>query len=162
MTASMLSASDSAQNAAGRQKKNVRIFRESMGSPEDAVGPLYNGRVIGMLNSTRVLIALGTIVIPLSAQKASKDTVEQGRKEFEKACGFCHGADATGARAPDLIRSTLVSNDHNGDQLGPLIRNGRPDKGMPPLPMSDAQVTQIAAFLQARVDQAMASNKQLK
>ena len=83
-----------------------------------------------MLYLTRVLIALGTIILPLSAQTAGKETIEQGRKEFEKACGFCHGADATGSRAPDLIRSSLVNRDHNGDLLGPLILNGRPEKGM--------------------------------
>ena len=112
-----------------------------------------------MFKSTRVLIALGAIILPLSAQKAGKANVEQGRKEFEKACGFCHGADASGARAPDLIRSTVVNHDQDGDQIGPVIRNGRPDKGMPPLPMSDAQVAQITAFLHARVTEAMASNK---
>jgi cytochrome c oxidase cbb3-type subunit 3 len=111
-----------------------------------------------MLKSTWVVIALGT-VIPLCAQKASKDNVAQGRKEFEKACGFCHGADASGARAPDLIRSQVVNHDTGGDQIGPVIRNGRPDKGMPPLPMSDAQVSQITAYLHARVAEAMASNK---
>jgi cytochrome c oxidase cbb3-type subunit 3 len=112
-----------------------------------------------MFKSLRVLIALGTVMIPLSAQKAGKSDVEQGRKEFEKACGFCHGADATGARAPDLLRSTVVNHDENGDQIGPVIRNGRPDKGMPPLPLSDAQIAQIAAFLHERVREAIKTNK---
>jgi cytochrome c oxidase cbb3-type subunit III len=107
----------------------------------------------------RVLIALGTIVLPLCAQKTRNSTVAEGRKEFEKTCGFCHGADATGSRAPDLIRSAVVSHDRNGDLLGPLIRNGRPDKGMPPIAMSDTQVAGIAAFLHARVKEAMGSNK---
>jgi cytochrome c oxidase cbb3-type subunit 3 len=110
-----------------------------------------------MLNSTGVLIAMGIFILPLSAQKASKETVEQGRKEFEKACGFCHGADATGARAPDLVRSPLVSHDKNGELIGPLIHNGRPDKGMPPLPMSDTQVAQITAFLHSRAYEALRS-----
>jgi cytochrome c oxidase cbb3-type subunit 3 len=112
-----------------------------------------------MFNSTRVLIALGTIILPLSAQKANLETVETGRKEFEKACGFCHGPDATGRSGPDLIRSAAVNHDQNGDQIGPVIRNGRPDKGMPPMSMSDAQIAQITAFLHARVKQGMASNK---
>src|SRR5689334_283096 len=105
--------------------------------------------------TTKVLIALGTVIFPISAQRASKETISEGRKEFEKACGFCHGADATGARAPDLIRSAVVSHDRNGDLIGPLIRGGRPDKGMPPLPMSDAQVAAITAFLHARVKEAI-------
>src|SRR6476659_4176797 len=111
-----------------------------------------------MLTKLRVLIALGTILLPLSAQKAKNATVEQGRKEFEKTCGFCHGADATGSRAPYLIRSTVVSHDKNGDLIGHVIRNGRPDKGMPPIAMSDAQVAGITAFLHARVKEAVSSN----
>src|SRR4051794_31910317 len=102
-----------------------------------------------------VLAALGTVILPLSAQKDSKESIEQGRKEFEKACGFCHGPDATGARAPDLIRSAVVSHDVNGDQIGAVIRNGRPDKGMPPMPMSDAQVASITTFLHARAAEAL-------
>ncbi len=119
------------------------------------------GLVIWMLKPLRVLIALGTVMLPLSAQKAAteKENVEQGRKEFEKACGFCHGADATGARAPDLLRSVVVNHDRNGDQIGPIIRNGRPEKGMPTLPLSDAQVAGITAFLHARVREAIRSNK---
>src|SRR5690349_22890131 len=111
-----------------------------------------------MLNSTRVLIALGTIILPLSAQKASQQTIEQGRKEFEKSCGFCHGADATGARAPDLIRSSVVSHDQDGDLLGPLIRAGRPDKGMPPLALAGDQIAAITAFVHARAAEALHSS----
>ena len=29
--------------------------------------------------------------------------VERGRSEFKSTCGFCHGDDAMGNRAPDLI-----------------------------------------------------------
>src|SRR5689334_11420979 len=119
------------------------------------LGPLYNGLYRGMFRTIWVFIAL----LPLSAQNAGKDTVEQGRKEFEKACGFCHGADATGSRAPDLIRSPLVNRDRNGDLIGPVILGGRPDKGMPPLPLDNTQIAQITAFLHARLKQAMASNK---
>src|SRR5258708_36868453 len=62
-----------------------------------------------------------------------------GRKQFEQSCGFCHGADATGARGPDLVRSTLVAHDVKGNESGRVIREGRPDKGMPAMPLSDAQ-----------------------
>ena len=111
-----------------------------------------------MLKTLGALAALA-MVAPLSAQRARNETVEQGRREFEKACGFCHGPDATGARAPDLIRSVVVSHDQNGDQIGPVIRNGRPDKGMPPLPLSDTQIAQITAYLHARVAEALRSNR---
>jgi cytochrome c oxidase cbb3-type subunit 3 len=100
-----------------------------------------------------------TVLIALSlwAQKPAPEAVARGRKQYEQACGFCHGPDATGARAPDLIRSALVNPDKSGDLLGPLIRSGRPDKGMPPLPLSDAQIADIAVFLHARVTDALRS-----
>ena len=70
----------------------------------------------------------------LAADQPSPDAVKRGQLAFKAACGFCHGDDATGSRAPDLIRSATLSHDVNGEQLGPVIRNGRPDKGMPGFP----------------------------
>lgn len=90
---------------------------------------------------------------------AAKDpAVERGRKQFAESCAFCHGADATGARGPDLVRSPLVAHDVKGDQIGEVIRKGRPDKGMPPLAnMTDEQVADIAAFLHERAKEGLES-----
>src|SRR5690242_5818116 len=90
---------------------------------------------------------------------AAKDpAIERGRKQFVESCGFCHGADATGARGPDLVRSPLVAHDVKGDQIGEVIRRGRPDKGMPPLAnMTDEQVADIAAFLHERAKEGLES-----
>lgn len=91
---------------------------------------------------------------------AAKDpAVDRGRKQFAESCGFCHGADATGARGPDLLRSPLVAHDVKGDQIGEVIRRGRPDKGMPPLAnMTDEQIADIAVFLHARAAEAVESS----
>jgi cytochrome c oxidase cbb3-type subunit 3 len=76
--------------------------------------------------------------------------VERGKKLFEPACGFCHGLDARGKSGPDLLRSSLVLHDENGNRLGPMIRAGRPDRGMPPFgTMTNEQVADISAFLHA-------------
>jgi cytochrome c oxidase cbb3-type subunit III len=85
-------------------------------------------------------------------------TIERGHKQFEQACGFCHGPNATGARGPDLVRSPLVAHDVKGDLISGVIRQGRPDKGMPAMPLTDAQVSDIAAFLHARAAAAQSSN----
>lgn len=86
-----------------------------------------------------------------TAAVTTKDpAIDRGRKQFQESCGFCHGADASGARGPDLLRSSLVAHDVKGDKIGEVIRQGRPDKGMPPLPLTDTQIFDIAAFLQAR------------
>jgi cytochrome c oxidase cbb3-type subunit 3 len=35
----------------------------------------------------------------------------------------------------------------DGDKIGPVIRNGRPDKGMPPFDRSDQQMASLVAFI---------------
>jgi len=70
-----------------------------------------------------------------------------GRKDFQQLCGFCHGPDGRGASGPDLIRSSIVNHDQNGNLIGPVVHNGRPEKGMPAFQLSDVQIRQIADFL---------------
>src|SRR5258708_16895641 len=75
-------------------------------------------------------------------QQADADgaaAAERGRKEFVQSCGFCHGADATGARGPDLMRSPLVMHDVKGNLIGEVIRQGRPGKSKPARPVCAAQ-----------------------
>jgi cytochrome c oxidase cbb3-type subunit 3 len=86
--------------------------------------------------------------------------VERGRAQFKSNCGFCHGDDATGNRAPDLIRSVSLSHDMNGDVMDPVIRNGRPDKGMPGFSTLTApQIADMVVFLHHQSDLALASNQ---
>ena len=77
--------------------------------------------------------------------------VERGRKIFVPTCGFCHGNDAHGKSGPDLVRSALVLHDKSGDTIGPVIRNGRPDRGMPAFPsLAPEQISDISTFLHSR------------
>lgn len=63
----------------------------------------------------------------------------------------CHGiAGKGGPGAPDLIRSVLVLDDEKGILIAPVIREGRPDKGMPKLPLSEAQISDLVAWLHVR------------
>ncbi|MGB6667649.1 MAG: cytochrome c [Candidatus Acidiferrum sp.] len=93
-----------------------------------------------------------------SPQAVPQDqAIERGHKQFEQSCAFCHGPDATGARGPDLVRSPLVAHDVKGDLIGEVIRHGRPDKGMPAMPLADQQVSDLAAYLHARAAEALNS-----
>jgi cytochrome c oxidase cbb3-type subunit III len=78
--------------------------------------------------------------------------VARGKTFFVATCGFCHGANANGGESgPDLIRSVLVLHDENGDKIGPVIRGGRPGKGMPAFAsITQEQISDIAAFLKSR------------
>jgi cytochrome c oxidase cbb3-type subunit III len=81
----------------------------------------------------------------------------RGQKIFQQNCGTCHGNDATGGRGPDLMRSSLTAHDVNGDLIGEIIRKGRPDKGMPPMPLTDPEIADVAAFLHARIKEGLQS-----
>lgn len=83
--------------------------------------------------------------LPASVDPAAAD---RGHAIFKSSCGFCHGNDATGERGPDLVRSLVLSHDVQGSLLAPIIRNGRPDKGMPSFAtMKDDEIADIVAFL---------------
>jgi cytochrome c oxidase cbb3-type subunit 3 len=80
-----------------------------------------------------------------------KEAAERGRKIFVPTCGFCHGNDAHGKSGPDLVRSALVLHDNKGDVISPVIRNGRPDRGMPAFSaLSVDQIADISTFLHSR------------
>jgi cytochrome c oxidase cbb3-type subunit 3 len=67
---------------------------------------------------------------------------------FLQQCGFCHGRDAAGGEeGPDLTRSKLVAADVAGDKIAPVIREGRPEKGMPRFNLPDAQIAALVAFI---------------
>jgi cytochrome c oxidase cbb3-type subunit 3 len=83
----------------------------------------------------------------------------RGQTQFTASCAFCHGADATGARGPDLLRSPIVAHDVKGNMIGDVIHNGRPDKGMPALPLSDTQIADIAAYLHWRIAEGLSSSE---
>lgn len=84
---------------------------------------------------------------------AAMGALEQGRQTFEQNCSFCHGADANGGgEGPSLIRSALVRHDENGNLVGQVIRNGRPEKGMPSFSLSEEQIRAIATFLDAQIE----------
>jgi mono/diheme cytochrome c family protein len=74
--------------------------------------------------------------------------VERGRATFSTNCAFCHGADIRGGDGgPSLLRSQLVLDDQKGELIGPVVRSGRPDRGMPAFAMTAEQITDLAAFM---------------
>lgn len=89
------------------------------------------------------------------APESPSAAVDNGQKIFSANCSFCHGANAKGGESgPDLLRSELVLDDVKGNKIGVVVHEGRPDKGMPKFPLTDAQISDIAAFLHARIHEA--------
>jgi cytochrome c oxidase cbb3-type subunit III len=82
--------------------------------------------------------------------------VKAGQDLFEQNCAFCHGRDAMGGETgPDLTRSKLVGQDVNGDKIGAVVSNGRPDQGMPRFDFADPQIASLAAFIHTQRNNAM-------
>jgi mono/diheme cytochrome c family protein len=97
---------------------------------------------------THDFLGLGPAPDPVAAGR--------GEKLYTPNCAFCHGARANGGDSgPDLIRSPLVLHDEQGELIGPVVHQGRPDRGMPAFAsFTDAQLKDLAAFLHMKIEQA--------
>jgi len=111
-----------------------------------------------LLVTTLFTLSVSPLFGPTVFAASPDPKAERGKQLFQQACGFCHGNDATGARGPDLVRSPLVNRDKDGNLLGPAVKSGRPEKGMPAFAYSDAQIADLAAFLHQQVRVALESN----
>jgi len=87
-------------------------------------------------------------------QTYTAEQVRAGEVRFGAQCGFCHGKDAAGGESgPDLTRAELVARDVHGDKVGPVIRAGRPNTGMPSFKdLSEDDLNAIVAFLHSQMD----------
>lgn len=84
----------------------------------------------------------------VTPQTYPPEQVLAGQALFASQCGFCHGRDAMGGETgPDLTRSLVVAEDVKGDKIGPVVRSGRPEKGMPPSTMSEGDLAAVVAFI---------------
>jgi len=84
----------------------------------------------------------------VTQQTYSPEQVRAGQVLFVSQCGFCHGRDAMGGETgPDLTRSIVVAEDVKGDNIGPVVCTGRPEKGMPANNLSDADLGNVVAFI---------------
>jgi cytochrome c oxidase cbb3-type subunit 3 len=92
-------------------------------------------------------------------QEYAPELVAAGRARFVANCGFCHGPDATGGSGgSDLTRSELVAADEHGNRIGPVVRTGRAEAGMPGFPaLAEGDLAAIVAFVHDRKTQAEAA-----
>lgn len=79
---------------------------------------------------------------------ADPAVVERGKGLYSVNCAFCHGADTRGGDSgPSLLRSGSVLDDRHGELIGPIVLNGRVDRGMPKFPLTATQIEEVAAFI---------------
>ena len=81
-------------------------------------------------------------------QSPPSPQVQAGQALFAAQCAFCHGRDAAGGETgPDLTSSEIVEKDVDGNEIGPVVRTGRSDRGMPQFNLTDADLAAIVAFI---------------
>src|SRR2546430_1006367 len=94
-----------------------------------------------------------TCALPISSQAQAPQSspspqVQAGQTLFSAQCAFCHGRDAAGGETgPDLTSSETVEKDVGGNEIGSVVRTGRPDRGMPQFNLTDTDLAAIVAFL---------------
>jgi cytochrome c oxidase cbb3-type subunit III len=121
-----------------------------LSAQEGAASPPRQQR--GGRGNIREFLGLGPAPDPVAA--------ERGQKLYASNCAFCHGEKARGAEALSLVRSPLVLHDEKGERIGPVLLNGRVDKGMPAFPsLTQAQIYDIAQFLHLQIE--LAANRGL-
>src|SRR5437667_3501173 len=76
----------------------------------------------------------------------------RGKALFSVTCALCHGADLRGGQlnGPNLLRSPVVLGDQNGELIVPVVRSGRPERGMPPFAMPDEDANAIAEYIHSQ------------
>lgn len=95
-------------------------------------------------------MAWGQADVPIPKSEVQKtysaEAAAAGETAFVQNCAFCHGRDTGGGESgPDLTRSTLVTQDVDGDTIGPVIRNGK--GAMPRFPVSEQELANLVAFI---------------
>jgi cytochrome c oxidase cbb3-type subunit 3 len=84
----------------------------------------------------------------ITGSKEDPAAFARGAALYTSICAGCHGATARGGPgAPDLVRSLLVLDDEKGILIAPVLRNGRPDQGMPKPGLTEAQIADLVAWL---------------
>jgi cytochrome c oxidase cbb3-type subunit III len=108
------------------------------------------GRGGGGGAATRVFLGLGPAPDAAAAKK--------GEPLYKENCATCHGDKAHGAQAPSLVRSTVVLHDEKGEEIGAVIKSGRPQAGMPAFTSFSAEdIHNIAEYLHQQVE--LAANR---
>jgi mono/diheme cytochrome c family protein len=99
----------------------------------------------GGRGGTREFLGLGPAPDAAAAKK--------GEPLYASNCAACHGKTARGGEAPDLVRSVVVLHDEKDEEIGALLKSGRPEGGMPAFPSFSADdIHNISQFLKMQVE----------
>ncbi len=78
-----------------------------------------------------------------------------GEPLYKQNCAACHGENARGGEGPNLLRSTIVLHDEKGEEIGQVVKNGRPQAGMPAFTnLKQDEIYDIAEYIHVQVENA--------
>lgn len=145
-------------SARSRNQSTTQVDCQTITSREGRSDPDQIGAIVKTFHRSPFFgAALATVGLFAGLTIRAQDTnpavsAMRGQAQFKQSCSFCHGITAGGgAEGPNLIRSPLVRHDKNGELIAGVIRQGRPEKGMPPIMLNPGQVADVVAFLHARL-----------
>jgi cytochrome c oxidase cbb3-type subunit 3 len=115
-----------------------------------ARGARGGGRRGGGAAGTREFLGLGPAPDPVEVKK--------GEPLYKQNCSTCHGENGRGSQGPNLVRSVVVLHDEKDEEIGPVIKAGRPQGGMPAFPqLTPAEIHSISQYLKMQVE--LAANR---
>ena len=81
------------------------------------------------------------------------ELIAKGKPLFVANCSSCHGIDLRGGvtGGPNLLRSAVVLMDQHGELILPIVHGARAERGMPALPLPDADVVAVAEYIHSVV-----------
>jgi cytochrome c oxidase cbb3-type subunit 3 len=80
---------------------------------------------------------------------ASQEVLTRGKAVYSVNCTACHGSDLRGGDqgGPSLLRSLAALSDQHGEEIGPIVKGSRQDKGMPAFNLADADIVAVAEYI---------------
>jgi len=135
----------------------MKLFRSAMRSKVLLTALLFPPFFLAQISAQQPPKPAASKATPEPAFKPyPQDLVRSGGVLFRQNCSFCHGRDAGGGETgPDLTRSKLVTSDVDGNKIGPVVRAGRPDKGMPHFDLPEQQIASLVAFIHTQQHNAL-------
>jgi cytochrome c oxidase cbb3-type subunit 3 len=75
--------------------------------------------------------------------------IARGKAVYGVNCAACHGADLRGGDqgGPSLLRSLTALSDQHGEEIGPIVRGARQDKGMPGFNLTDPDTIAVSEYI---------------
>ncbi len=79
--------------------------------------------------------------------QALAQSLEQGNELFDLNCARCHGGDGTGGEyGPSIVTAYSAQTD---DDLIAYLRQGNPERGMPPSILDDGELLQLIGYMRS-------------